>query len=245
MRQARIAIVTNIVHERDYMFPGYPRIALNEDFPRSIEAAGALPFLLAPSETMQALRAQLEVCDALFLTGGEDVNSLYYGEEPHPLTHESNPRRDRYEMACLKLAEELGLPVFGVCRGMQIINVYFGGTNWQDNSLAGAKLRHENSSNPDLPVHSIAITPGSFLEKAIGRLESSVNSYHHQSLHEIPQGFQVAARAKDGIIEALERQSGPFCAGVQWHPEMLSRHQEDAQKIFRYFIRQVEAGMKD
>lgn len=237
MSAVKIGVTAHINKVTEYDVPGYEKIVVNDDYPRSVFEAGAVPMILYPNWDLKFVREQLSAVDGLLLTGGDDLDPALYGEEPEKVK-ELNPFRDYFEWELVRLAHEMKKPIFGICRGLQLLNVYFGGTLWQD--LEGqAKIKHVQDSCPDYPIHSVDIVPGSFLEKATGRTTIRVNSYHHQAVRAVAPGFEVAAKAKDGIIEAIERKGEVFCAAVQWHPELLSRHREEAKNIFKYFISRI------
>lgn len=242
MRKPVIGIFASIELDKNYMFAGYPRILINQDYSRSIEAAGGVPILIAPTSNFENLESQIALCDGILFSGGHDLNSLRYNEQPTDKLGELNPIRDAFEFEAIAVVDRLKKPMFGICRGSQLINVYFGGSLHQDNSFAGATIKHVHKANPDMPVHAVTFEDGSFLKCASGVGETTINSFHHQSVNVIAPGFKAAAVAPDGIVEAIERVGdGPFVAGVQWHPEMMSHHNAVAKSIFNHFIQIVAA----
>lgn len=247
-RRPVVGIITNLDAAADYMFPGYARITINEDYPRSVAAAGGVPFLMAPSPDHSMLPEQLSVLDGLILAGGADINPQLYGQDPLAKCGELSPVRDAYEMEALRLAQEAGLPVFCICRGMQLANAYFGGTLFQDLSYAGLEQQHMFAGNPTLGVHAIEIEPGTFLAEAAASSlpaqedgsparRAMVNSYHHQVVDRLGEGLRVCARTHDGAIEAVEYTGEDMrLAAVQWHPEMMTHEDPLAQGLFREFV---------
>lgn len=242
-----VAILTNLEADADYLFPGYPRVMLNEDYHRSIAAAGGVPVLLPPTPDVSLLAPQLDLVDAVVLAGGQDVDPLRYGESPLVGTQMPNTVRDAYEVEALRLAFALDLPVLAICRGVQLLNVWLGGTLFQDNALTGSSLRHVGTGEPEAAAHAVEVASGSFLEAATGKGRLLVNSFHHQSVARVAPGLSVVAVAPDGIVEAVEltgepegrpRPTAPV-VGVQWHPEMSSRVDADSQAIFRWFVGQA------
>jgi putative glutamine amidotransferase len=153
-----------------------------------------------------------------------DVDPHAYGAEPHPRLGEVDPARDRFEIALVRAARAAGLPIFGVCRGMQLVNVAFGGTLVQDipAQVPGA-IRHDQTT-VDLhqPSHGVALAEGTQLRALVGGGSARVNSFHHQAVERMAEGFRATARSSDGVLEAMEHESGPFFQCVQWHPERLA-----------------------
>ena len=239
-----IGIVTNLENDAHYLFPGYPRAMLNEDYHRSVIAAGSVPVLIPPTPDVTTLPQQLALVDGLLLAGGQDVDPLRYGESPVVECGPPSPVRDAFEFAALDLALAGGLPVFGICRGLQLLNVHQGGTLHQDNTHAGTRLRHAGTAEPEAAAHPVEIVPGSFLAEALGRTSALVNSFHHQSIRRLAPGLDAVATAPDGLVEAVwlartregRTPSAPVAA-VQWHPEMMSRTDPDSQALFRWFVR--------
>lgn len=214
--------------------------------------SGAVPLILPTVSDEKMIEAMLENLGGLILTGGDDINPLLYREEPHQKLRNVVPLRDDFEFKLLKCAQKRRLAVLGICRGHQLINVVFGGTLYQDNSLKESSfIRHSQPKGFDFLEHTVDIAEGSWLASFLGRT-ITINSYHHQSVKDLAKGFKITACARDGIIEAIERiDRGSFCAGVQWHPEMNSDRNESMQQIFNEFtkicaktaIRQQAAGI--
>lgn len=180
--------------------------------------------------------------DGLLLTGGPDIDPKYYGEEVHETT-DINPDRDKLELPLCKWAIKKDLPVFGICRGIQIMNVAIGSSLYQDiPSQFTDHLTHKIIENTDDSWHNIQIQPASLLNQITGETIAEVNSRHHQSLKVIGEGFTVTAQSKDGIVEAIEDTSKRFMLGVQYHPERMfkepdsSELQEHSAKLFTAFI---------
>ncbi len=182
--------------------------------------------------------------DGLLLTGGEDVDPAIYGEPRHPSIEEVEPGRDRFEIDLVTAARAQRLPIFGVCRGIQVLNVACGGSLVQDipSQVAGA-LEHRLVVPPHQPfelAHEIWIEKDTLLERLMsdrlgGADACDVNSRHHQAVKQVAPGFQVSATAPDGVIEAIEDPSAPFCLGVQWHPENFWRTGE-FRPLFEGFV---------
>jgi putative glutamine amidotransferase len=161
----------------------------------------------------------------VMLLGGSDVDPALYGEDRHPTTEVVAAPRDTYEIALVQAAVARDLPVFAICRGIQLLNVALGGSLVQDvpTQVAGALDHDPKRPHPDI-AHAVDVASGSRLEALLrDELEADgtcgVNSRHHQSLKTVADGLVVTARAADGVIEAVERPASRFCVGVQWHPE--------------------------
>ena len=188
--------------------------------------------------------AALEGVGGLLLTGGEDVAPALYGEEKHAATVEVAPERDAFEIALVKEARRIGLPIFAICRGIQVLNVAFGGTLVQDiPTQMPSALPHAFTTPPHKAfdyAHDVWVDTNSLLAKLMAeRLNGSdscaVNSRHHQAVKDVAPGFKVVATAPDGIIEAIEDPAAQFCLGVQWHPENFFRTGE-FRPLFEGFL---------
>jgi putative glutamine amidotransferase len=178
----------------------------------------------------------------LLLTGGGDVHPQLFGEPPHETFVPAEPGRDEHEIALVKAAVEAGLPIFAICRGLQIMNVACGGSLVQDipGFIPGA-VTHQVAMPKSAIAHEVWISRESLLwtileERLEGEDTCSVNSRHHQSVKTIAPGFVVSATAPDGVIEAIERPDRSFCMGVQWHPENFWRTGE-FRELFQGFVR--------
>ena len=167
---------------------------------------------------------EIERCDALLLTGGGDIHPKFYSrDEDVVLANEIRIGRDLFEFDIIREAMERSLPVMGVCRGMQVFNVAMGGSLIPDIERAGFPSHRRPGSGERL--HEVAVTRGSLLNLVSGASGGTVNSSHHQAVDEVGRGLRVAARAPDGIIEALEWEQPagkPYVMLVQWHPERMS-----------------------
>ena len=194
-------------------------VSVGRTYIDAIVRGGHIPLVIPDNPTAASL---LEKVDILLLIGGDDIEPRRYGEEPLPECGETEPERDRFESALLDEAVRLRKPVFGICRGVQMINVYFGGTLYQDiPTQYGTNLDHK-CGGPRITeiVHSVAIAPESRLRAVLGVDSLGVNSSHHQAVKDLAPGFRVSATAPDGIIEGIESATLPV-AGVQFHPERL------------------------
>jgi putative glutamine amidotransferase len=216
---------------------GVPRFALSEFYVKAILAAGGLPLLL-PNVEPDLAASYLSRVDALLLSGGLDVDPLYYDEGPHQKLGDLDQVRDEYELALAKGARDSGMPVLAICRGVQVLNVAYGGTLIQDipSEVDGALKHEQHSVRQDSLSHRVRIEPGTKLhEIAGGNDEMRVNSFHHQSVKDVANGFVITARTSDGVIEAIEDPRHPFCVGVQWHPERTLEN-DLTRALFAQFV---------
>ena len=207
-----------------------------DDYVESVTRAGGDPIVLKNSDDPATVVAQV---DGLLLTGGLDVDPALYGEAAHETT-ESAPERDRFEIPLSRAAIAADLPVFAICRGVQVLNVAAGGSLVQDiPSAVTTDLNHSIDVPKDHLAHPVRVTPGTTLASALGpaaALEAcDVNSRHHQSVGRVAPSFVVSAMSADGVVEAIERPEATFCLGVQWHPENFWRTGE-FDGLFRTFV---------
>lgn len=236
-----IGISGSILINKGNTFSGYRRSYVNQDYVESVLRAGGIPFIIPFNEELESIREMVEHVDGVILSGGHDVNPYNYGEDPLLKIGEVFPERDVFDMEIYKTAVKFNKPVFGICRGFQIINVVNGGSLYQDLSYADfVKLKHDQQDNPSQATHFVKFEEGTFLRDILGE-ESKVNSFHHQILKDVAPGFKVVAKSPDGVVESIQKITEDcFVVGVQWHPEMLSVKYEDSQKVFDEFVKEVE-----
>jgi putative glutamine amidotransferase len=198
-----------------------------------------IPLLPHDPDTLHEIFSHL---DGVFITGGVDVDPTCYGEEKSPLCGTIDPDRDAVEIALLKHALERHLPVFAVCRGIQILNVACGGTLYQDiTTQVPAALKHDHFPTPANPnrrflAHDITVKAGTRLSRILGEAVVPVNSMHHQAIKELAPNLAPTAFAPDGIIEGVEGTNGQYIVAVQWHPEELTESQPGMQRLFSTFV---------
>ncbi len=192
-------------------------------------------------------RVHAEGYDGILFTGGEDVNPSLYGEAKHHDSVHDHPARDEFEFALLDLALTRRLPILGICRGVQMINVKFGGTLYQDMNLEAApQLEHRQTDlgQPrQAPTHTVLVTdPESTLGAMVPRT-CRVNSLHHQAVKRLGRGLKVTARSEDGFVEAVESADNyPFLMAVQWHPEEMVSQSAEQREIFVQFVAKCRQG---
>lgn len=201
---------------------------------------GLLPMLsasLAPELAAEAL----DGFDGLLLSGGADIDPARFGQPPHPGLGEVDADRDAFELAAYRVARDRGLPVLGVCRGIQVVAVAEGGDLHQHLPAVPGLHQHEQHARDGDAVHRVRIEEGSALREAAGADAMAVNSYHHQGVDRVPKALRVTARADDGVVEALEATNGAFLLAVQWHPEMAFERDPGQLAPFQAFARAAGA----
>lgn len=216
-------------------------------YTNALMKAGAIPVLLCPTMDDEMLEQCLCGLDGLMLAGGNDVAPDCYGQDPIDELGDVSPLRDHFEGRLVRLAAERKMPVLGICRGIQSINVAMGGTLWQDvpsqyRTAEGKKgMAHSQSRADFYTSHRVILEKDTLLFSVIGQQEIRVNSFHHQAVREPAPGMRVAAHATDGLIEAIEHPGMPFFAGVQWHPERYFDRDQTAMALFNALARAAEA----
>jgi putative glutamine amidotransferase len=236
-----IAITAGFGTEDPDLGDSMRKIVLNNTYIRSVALAGAAPLVLPQADDPGSSAALLGLADGLLVSGGGDLNPLCFGDEPRAGMGAFDDGRDAFELWAIKAAFERGLPIFGICRGLQAINVAFGGTLYQElQNVEGVYISHRQQSARRMPSHTVQFSGGEMKELFGGSVR--VNSFHHQAAERIAPGFTVTGRAPDGVVESIERTDGLFVTGVQWHPEcMAAAGDENMLRLFRRFA-QVCAG---
>lgn len=223
------------------MEPEKKKVFLLQAYFDAISRAGGLPVLLDPAADEQAIREYAGLLDGLMLAGGGDVEPHHFGQEPIEQLGETTPLRDRFELALLKEAAQMGLPVFGICRGLQVMNVSAGGTLYQDLKTQHPErglslMEHKQTAAYEVPTHKVAIMQNSLLSSLYAGDEDTamVNSMHHQAIDRVSPEYRVTAVGRDGVVEAIEHRSRKNWFAVQWHPERL----EDrlSRSLFETFV---------
>jgi len=196
--------------------PSHAEMALGMTYAQAVEQAGGLPVVLPPVAVEDVGRL-LDRLDALCLAGGPDLDPATYGAaERHPLLGETCPEADAFELAVARAADRHGLPVLGICRGAQALNVARGGTLHQHVDA------HRQQAVAAAPDHVVRIAEGTRLARLTGATALEVNSFHHQAVDVLGEGLRVSARAADGTVEAIEGTGDRFVLGVQWHAEAMA-----------------------
>ncbi len=215
-----------------------PTYFLRARYVRAIAAAGGLPLILPPTATAADQRHLLDRIDGLLVTGsGPDLDPRLYRERQRQPFPRMAPERARFELQIIRRAFAAARPILGICGGLQVLNVAFGGSLIQDiPAEVTAALRHRPAAPTDEPMHPVRLVPGSLLQRIFQRGVLRVNSHHHQAPRRIGRGGVVSAVAPDGVIEALEWPAAAFVVGVQWHPEQLAARAGLQRRLFRSFV---------
>ncbi len=239
MNRPRIG-VTGVTREWD----GQTRTGVNAAYVRAVLAAGGVPVLLLPELTPEETLDLFCDCDALLLTGGEDVDPACYGAECHPKLGTVDRRRDANELALVADARARDLPILAICRGIQLLNVACGGSLIQDiPSERPSHINHDPATPRDTAAHAIAIEPGSRLSQIMEASELQANSFHHQAVDRVGEGLVVSATSPDGLVEAVESSDqAEWIVAVQWHPEELSMSDEAVDR--RLFSALISAARR-
>lgn len=217
-------------------------ISVNFNYVNSILLAGGIPVLIPLITDKDKLYEYLNTLDGIVFTGGEDVSPLLYGENPLNKIKMTADDRDEYEFTLFKGAYERKIPVLGICRGAQLINVALKGTLYQDiNEQVKNSLGHSPFDNyADQLYHSVKILDGSKLYEIFKKDNIYVNSFHHQAVKDLGENLKISAISTDGIIEAYESTNDSFIMGIQWHPEGLTIKYPQFVGIFEALIKACE-----
>lgn len=213
------------------------RFFLAEAYVKSIIKAGGMPVILPGAEGIKNVGAYLDSLKGILLAGGGDVDPSYFNEDPHPGLGEITPERDRFEIMLVKAALRRNLPVLGICRGIQVMNVACGGTIIQ-HIPAEIKKPHKHSQSAPrwYSTHKVFVEKSSILGQIVKTGSMKVNSFHHQSVRDPAPGFRVSGKSSDEVIEAVENPNYPFLVGVQWHPECMVEKDEKSRLLFAGFV---------
>jgi len=237
-----IGIPTQTLHAMDGIPEALPESwVMNQRYSRVVASAGGLPVMIPLLDDEATLRALYDRLDGLLLPGGLDLDPATYGEPRRPDCGRVDPDRDRVELQFARWAIAEGKPVFGLCRGLQIVNVALGGTLYQDIAaqFSGA-IKHDYFPTAgyarDHLAHEVTVSSGSRLGTLIGAVALRVNSMHHQAVKELAPGLLPTAVAPDGVVEAVESPDRPFLLGVQWHPESLVERDLRMRRLMVGFV---------
>lgn len=226
-----IGVMPLVDEEKDslWMLPGYMD---------GISIAGGIPVMFPLTADSKDISELLDKVDGILLTGGHDVDPTLYGEKMVCSSVIPCGRRDGMEQELLKQALEKDIPILGICRGIQFLNVYLGGTLYQDlPSQYSTNVEHHQEPPYDVPVHRVDIIKESSLNALLKVSSLPVNSYHHQAIKDLAYGLRAMAISEDGLIEAVEMPEKHFVWAVQWHPEFSYKVNSSSLSIFNEFIK--------
>lgn len=213
------------------------RFDVKSSYADSLAAAGAVPVIIPIIDNKEDISRYFDMIHGIVFTGGSDISPLFYGENPLKHTDQICHKRDQMEFRLLETALERKVPILGICRGQQIINIAFGGTLYQDiPSQVPNSYGHVSLSTMRDGYHEIDIMKDGYLYEIFQRDRLIVNSLHHQGIKDLGHNLKVVAKSNDGIIEGIQSTEGSQVYGVQFHPEDLTYKHGEFLKIFEYFI---------
>lgn len=242
----KIALSSCLLHEdpQRKLFKGKALQFTEQKMAHAVWRGGGLPIPLLDLREREALEVALAEVDGLLLQGGADVAPESYGEQPIKPEWHGDAVRDRFELAAIEVALELGKPVLGICRGHQVLNVALGGSLFQDiNHQVEDSLVHRDWHRYEIIEHGVEVEPDSWIDWVFGGGELLTNTVHHQAIKQVAPQLKISARAPDGIIEAVELiDETRWLVGVQWHPEWLDGsveggpHRTAGNPLFERFV---------
>lgn len=212
-----------------YLRPGYWE---------SVASAGGTPIILPPVNSPEVVNHYLEVCDGFILSGGDDIDPAFWGEDPEPGLGEIDPLRDRFEIDLVRRIVERNKPALFICRGIQVLNVALGGDLIQD---LQSDMSHRQKAPRYHPFHDILVEKATTLYHLFQQETVKVNSFHHQAIRNLAPGLVATARARDGVVEAVEYPDKGWILGVQWHPEAM--RDELSTRLFQGLV-EAAAGRR-
>jgi putative glutamine amidotransferase len=224
------------------------RAGVNAAYVSVVAGAGGIPLILSQLIGTGGAGRALEACEGLLLTGGEDLDPAHYGEAPSPALGAVDRERDRFELALFAAARAARLPVLGICRGIQLINVALGGTLYQDlPSERPGSLDHDPPTARDARSHHVRLAPGSRAAQALGVERLVPNSFHHQAVKDLAPALIATGWSDDGVVEAVEgRPEDPWLLAVQWHPEEMHADVAAPERgLFRALVDEARRWAKD
>ncbi len=211
---------------------------MRSSYINALEYAGAIPLIIPMTENQTTLEYYLNLCDGILLSGGQDVQPELYGETPQPHCGEVFPCRDKLDRYIFEYALAMDKPVLGICRGCQAMNVFSGGSLYQDLKIDfGTEENHRMEAPFNRTAHLMIPQPGTPLSELIGERLFEVNSVHHQGIKRLADSFDIMAVSEDGIIEAIYMPDRRFVWGVQWHPEWFFLESADNASILAAFVK--------
>lgn len=232
MKKPVIGLTPQFDYERN-------RVWIGPNYLNAVSAAGGVPLLLPLLADKESLTAAANVCSGVLFTGGPDIDPFLFGEETIRQGGVVVPKRDKMEEVLFDIVFQTGKPILGICRGIQILNVFLGGTLYQDITaqfLSDLSIAHYQKSDNSVLTHSVLVKKGTLLSEILKKDSIKVNSFHHEAIKDVAPALKIAGISLDSLIEALYLPEHRFFLGVQWHPEHLYNTSEEALLIFKAFI---------
>lgn len=218
---------------------GLVRKYLRQKYVDCVKRAGGEVRFLTPTQDSDIICGYVKSCGGILMPGGVDINPELYGEEKSDKCGSANAERDAFEPLLIREAIAQNKPMLCICRGIQILNVTFGGTLYQDIGNKEREINHFDVLKKNGRTHEVAVDSGSLLYELTGRDILFVNSMHHQAVKQVGKGLKATAVSTDGFIEGLEIEGYRQCVAVQWHPEHMARRDGLQQKLFDNFVEQA------
>lgn len=230
-----IGISSDVIEGKNIVY-SYKAYGIKDMYVDSINVSGGVSLVLPVTDDDDIIREYVKLVDGVVLTGGKDINPLRWDEEPREEIGVSNNLRDSFDLKLAEYAIEYKKPILGICRGLQVINVFLGGTLYQDVSYSkGQYIKHIQKSDTHVGTHHIMIEKNSKLYSVLGS-EYLVNSLHHLSVKDLGKNLKVTAMSNDGIVEAVESTNDDYIFALQFHPEAMSASDEGIKRLFDQFV---------
>lgn len=222
-------------------------LVVNTGYYRAILRVGGIPFIIPITTDVTENKEIMQNIDGVILTGGEDVDPKYFNETPIKEMGSISPYRDIQEMCIAKIALTNNIPILGICRGIQVLNIAAQGSIYQDiySQIPNANLiKHSQNAPKWYATHEVRIEENTKLHQIINKRTIRVNSFHHQAVKDVCEEFTIAAKSEDGIIEAIEHKNNDFAIGIQWHPEVMWEKDNEYLKVFKSFVSSAQSFKK-
>ncbi|WP_455718704.1 gamma-glutamyl-gamma-aminobutyrate hydrolase family protein [Anaerosporobacter sp.] len=228
-----IGVLANITFA-DYL--GTDHMYVNDEYVLALEKVNAVPIIIPPTMRYESLSTFVDLCDGFILSGGVDINPIYFYQQPSKRLGTVNNKLDVFQIALTKQILRSRKPILGICRGIQLLNICLGGTIYQDmEDIPNKTILHMQKSERYRGIHKVDLEPGSKLYGLFGD-SIFVNSYHHQAVAIPGVNLRIVGRSADKVIEAMEINDYPYGVAVQWHPEMMFARTEEMRELFESFV---------
>jgi putative glutamine amidotransferase len=215
------------------------KLYINNGYYESIIMVGGLPIIIPVTQGGDYLCDMTKRCDGFLISGGPDVDAKHWNEYNYKFNGRISPIRDEMELFIVREAVDMNKPVFGICRGVQVLNIALGGTIYQDiySQIVNNNLqKHLQEAPVWYPTHNVIVEKDSRIYKSHGKVVLRVNSFHHQAIKDVAPGFAATSTCEDGVIESIEHKSNKFAVGVQWHPELMWEKDVVFLELFKDFV---------